>query len=181
MADMVLAVFPDQNTADQAVRDLEKSGFHANDISIIMRTTKDNYQGIKGGEVRRDPAGGTGRGMVEGAVIGGLAGLLYSVIALTFPGLGLVLFGGPIAATLGLAGAAATTATGAVIGGAAGGIIGLLSNLGLSNEDSRFYESRIRDGGIVLAVPVNSNTVEDAQDILIRNGADHIRTVNTDR
>jgi len=54
----------------------------------------------------------------------------------------------------------------------AGGLTGMLTNHGVSEEDATYYEGRIKDGGIFLSVDAGESTVpvETAQEILLRNG-----------
>ncbi|MCL5090743.1 MAG: hypothetical protein M1514_01900 [Patescibacteria group bacterium] len=146
IADTVLGIFPDHDKADSAVNDLQKAGFETKDISIIMRGPED------GGVVTKKPKTTLVGGVVKyaeqgagtGAVIGGLAGLLIGIAAVAFPGLGFVLFAGPLAAALGLGTAAATTVTGAIAGAAGGGLIGAFTGLGLPGKEAAQYAERLK-------------------------------------
>jgi uncharacterized membrane protein len=170
MAEVTLGLFSNSNQADKAIKDLKEAGFDAKEISVVMKD-----QG--GGAVRKDAADDVGGGMVRGGVAGGLAGLIYGIAAVTIPGLGGILFVGPLAAALGLTGVGATTATGAVLGSAAGGLLGMLSRLGIRGGEAKTYESRIREGGILLAVPTRGDI--EAERILREAGADNIKKVDT--
>lgn len=171
---MVLGIFSNRNYAEQAIMDLESSGFDPKDISIVTKDQAhaENIADSTGGTV----AEGAVSGATTGGVVGGLAGLLIGIGAIAIPGLGGILIGGPLAAALGLTGAAATTVSGALTGAVAGGLIGALMGLGVSEDDAKFYEDRIREGAILLAIP-DAGRREVAIDILEDNHAENIRYV----
>lgn len=175
MQKTVFGVFDDRFDAEAAMSDLEKVGYNPKDISIVMR----DREKIKefADDTGVDVAGGTVSGAATGGFIGGLAGLVASFV---IPGLGAFFIGGPIAAALGLTGAAATAATGAATGAVAGGFIGALVGFGVSEEDARVYESRINEGAILLAVPAKSGEEIEVTDILEENGATNVRAVSSD-
>lgn len=137
MAMMTFGVFSDRVDAEAAVNDLERQGFDRRQISLVMRDVMENREMTNwmGSHV----FGGAASGATTGGIIGGLAGLLIGVGAITIPGLGVLLIGGPLAAALGLTGAAATAATGALTGALAGGLVGALVGLGVPEETARMY------------------------------------------
>jgi uncharacterized membrane protein len=172
MAKTVLGIFSDSENAENAINTLKDAGYNPKDISIIM---KDKREG-------KEIAENTGSNMVEGAVsgattgaiLGGLAGLLASFV---IPGLGAFFIGGPLAAALGLTGAAATTASGAATGALAGGLLGALTSLGLSEDEAKTYEEKVRSGGILLAVPARTGEEAEVESLLSDSGADDIKSV----
>lgn len=178
MARVLLGVFDNRIHAQDAISDFESIGLNPKDISIMMRDQ----------EEARDIASDTGANVAEGAVsgattggiIGGIAGLLIGIGAIAIPGIGGLLVGGPIAAALGLSGAAATTATGALTGALAGGIVGALIGLGVPEEDARVYEERIKAGAILLAVPSPEEREEEVRAVFEEHGASQIRTITAD-
>ncbi|HYD34714.1 MAG TPA: general stress protein [Vitreimonas sp.] len=176
MASTVLAIFNDRAQADAAVTALQGRGYNAKDLSIIMRET------VEGGVPATNAANSAATGAVSGATTGGalgaLAGLLVGVGALTIPGLGAVLVGGPIVAALGLTGAAATTVSAAATGALAGGLLGALMGWGLPEETARYYEERIREGAVLLVVPVPEGTTDDIRAFLETKGAQQTHQVN---
>lgn len=174
MARMILGIFSDRGEAEHAVEELQTKGFDAKDISIIMKDREEAYQ--MANNTGANVAGGAASGIATGGVLGGLAGLLIGIGAITVPGVGAILIGGPIAAALGLTGAAATALSGAVTGALAGGLVGALIGLGLPEEEAKHYEARIKEGGILVAVPANT-MAEEARNVLDEHGADMVRTV----
>ena len=92
--------------------------------------------------------------------------------------MGAILIGGPIAAALGLSGAAGLAASGAATGILAGGLVGGLSSLGVPEERARMYEEDIRRGGVLLAVPADERAdVDMIQGIFDRHQATQVETV----
>lgn len=174
MTNIVLGVFDDRTHAENAINKLGSSGFNSKDISIVM---KDSVEGQRMADsTGANVAEGAVSGAATGGVIGGIAGLLMGIGAITIPGLGPLLIGGPIAAALGLTGAAATTVTGAATGAVAGGLLGALMGLGLPKEKAEVYQQRIEQGAILLAVPTRDNG-DTAKGILETNGASDVTTL----
>lgn len=168
----LLAIFPTRNDADQAVDSLRSSGFDPKDLSVVVRdyekrqTTGDNV------------AEGAATGATAGTILGGIAGLLVGLGAITIPGIGALFIAGPLTTALGLTGVAATTASGAITGAVAGGVVGSLVGLGVPEEDARTYENRIREGGILMAVPTTDDNASVVKTIFSNHHAENIREVN---
>lgn len=175
MAKMVLGVFNNRTSAEDALITLEDSGYSPKDISIMMRDDRESREFAD--NTGTNVAGGAISGATTGGVLGALAGLLIGVGII--PGLGAILIGGPLAAALGLTGAAATTVSGAATGAVAGGILGALAGLGVPDEDAKVYEQSIRDGGILLAVPAHLGEEAEVEGILSDYGATQIRSIST--
>ncbi len=173
----LLGIFSSRLKAEDALTDLQTNGYRPQDISIIMRDQKTAKQisDEKGVNVVK----GAASGVTIGGVMGGLAGLLVGVGTIVVPGIGGLLVGGPIAALFGLTGAAATTLTGAVTGALAGGLVGVLVGLGIPEHEAKQYESAIKEGGILLAVPVITGQEAEARRILAKYDADMIRAIHT--
>ena len=163
---IVSAVFDSREEAQQAMTELRSAGIDENAISIIGRhgEQNDTSGGIDDDEDAGETAGDTAKGAIGGAVAGGLLG----VAALAIPGIGPLAAAGAIASGA-IPGAAAI---GAGVGAAAGGLTGLLSDHGVSDEDARYYEDRINQGGYFLSVDSDEAGVdsETAREILFRNG-----------
>lgn len=159
----VSAVFDTQAEADRAVADLRSAGVSTSAISMIARHGSDNVTTDGDGTVSdatQDVVGKTALGAGIGTALG--------VAALAIPGVGPFIAAGAIASAA-IPGAALT---GAAVGAAAGGLAGLLTDHGVSDDDARYYETRVRDGGIFVAVDTSDSPIHGsaAQDILYRNG-----------
>ena len=109
-----------------------------------------------------------GEGLVKGALGGAGVGALLGIAALAIPGVG------PLAAAGAIASSAIpeAVAIGAGAGALAGGLTGLLTKHGVSDEDATYYEEHIRSGGVFLSVDTSVGGIdaEEASDILYRYG-----------
>jgi hypothetical protein len=166
----VVGLFPNRSDAEESIRELKEAGFSNEQIGVA---TQDR---VERGEDRASPSEGeeelgkaaedTATGMAEGAavgaltggVVGGLVGLIGSLL---IPGLGPVIVGGVLASTL----------MGMGIGAATGGLIGALVGMGVPEEDAKYFDAGIRQGGTLVTVDAGAGTPE-ALAILQRHGAD---------
>jgi len=173
----IIGVFSERVNAEKAIADLERKGYSPRDLSVIVRE-KDVVTPVKAGSKGGNAVSGALSGAATGGVIGGITGLLIGVGAVTIPGIGAFLIGGPLAAALGLTGAAAVTASGVTTGLLAGGLLGGLVGLGVPEEAARIYEQRVREGAVLLAVPAATEEKrEEIRGIFDRYGADQTRTI----
>jgi len=99
----------------------------------------------------------TTTGVVSGGVVGGILG---AAAALLIPGFGPAIAGGILTAVLG----------GAAIGAVAGGLIGALTNMGVPEEEARFYQDELQAGRTLVTVQAG-NRYDEALEILRQNGA----------
>jgi hypothetical protein len=176
MAKMVFGIFATRDNAEGAIQELETEGFNPKDISIVMQNQEDAQ--VISNNTGASVADSAASGAATGAAIGGLAGLLVGIGAIAIPGIGALLIGGPLAAALGLTGAAAATVSGAATGALAGGLIGALVGIGVPEDDARIYEERVKAGAILVAVPAMSNEQREASAILREHGAEQVKTID---
>lgn len=148
----VVGVFPTRALAEQAIEELRHAGFHDNQIGFIAR----NGEILSTGTGTESVVGATA-GVLGGGVLGGLLG---AAAALLIPGLGPTVAGGILSAALG----------GATLGAVAGGFIGALTNMGITEEEARYYQLELARGG-VLVVMKDADRYAEALDILHRWGA----------
>ena len=145
---VIVGVFYERAQADQAMWDLQKAGFR--DIGFVVRddmttqslpslTEKDEDVGKHSHRIATDA--------VAGGIIGGVVG---AAVALLIAGLGSVIAGGIITTTLG----------GVVLGAATGGLIGVLRDLGVSEEVARRYEDEVRSGRTIVIVQADDRPLE---------------------
>lgn len=155
---MMTGLFKDRESAERAFNYLHDRGYSKDEINLIMsdETRKLHFDETKGEtEIGTKAMEGAGKGSAIGGAIGAVAGVIAALgTSLVIPGLGLVV-AGPIAA--GLAGAGA--------GGFTGGLIGALIGWGIPEERARIYESKIKEGGIVMGV----NPKDQADEEFIEN------------
>jgi hypothetical protein len=170
------AVFDTREEAERALTELRSQGINEDSISIIGRhgEQSDTSGGIDNDDDDAgDKAANAGKGAVGGAIAGGLLG----IAALAIPGVGPLAAAGAIASGA-IPGAAAI---GAGAGAVAGGLSGMMTGHGVSDEDARYYEDRIKQGGYFLSVDADRAGVpaETAQEILFRNGGHNANRART--
>jgi uncharacterized membrane protein len=170
MTNTLLGIFSQRMSAENAIAELERDGFNPRDISLIMKDqTTGQTVTHQGGS---NMAEGAVSGAATGGVLGALAGLLVGVGAIAIPGIGALLVAGP------LTGIAAATVSGAVTGVVAGGLVGGLIGLGIPEEEAKVIEGRIREGGILVAVPVLMEEEAKVRQVFQNFGADMVRVIS---
>jgi hypothetical protein len=147
----VVGVFADQAQADRAIGALEQAGFTDQQLGFVRRGEKTST----GGKTA-DTLKGVASGVAGGGVLGGILG---AAAALLIPGVGPAVAGGILAVTLG----------GAAIGAAAGGLTGALTNLGVSEEEARYYQGEF-EAGRTLVIVRAENRQQEASEIMRRFG-----------
>lgn len=151
---MMTGLFRDRESAERAYNYLHDRGYSKDEINLIMsdETRKRHFDETRGEtEIGTKAMEGAGKGSAIGGAIGAVAGVIAALgTSLVIPGLGIVV-AGPIAA--GLAGAGA--------GGLTGGLIGALIGWGIPEERARIYESKIKEGGIVMGVSPKDQADEE--------------------
>ncbi|QNM83588.1 low temperature-induced protein [Sphingomonas sabuli] len=166
----VSAVFDSSDEAQAAVSELRSAGFDEQSISII---------GQHGEQVDADSDGDglDEGGAVKGAIGGAVGGTLLGIAALAIPGVGPFVAAGAIASAA-IPGAAAI---GAGAGAITGGLVGLLSDHGVEDDDAAYYEERINDGGIFVSVDSEkgNGSPDEAREILFRNGGHNATRART--
>lgn len=192
MTRTVSRLFDSYREAEAAVHELEKLGFHHDDLSIVSndqdRVRSHNTGGSAGG-TSSHPAhdynndgkpddsvndhGDVTRGVSTGAALGGVAGLLAGIGALAIPGLG------PIVAAGWLASTAAGAGIGALGGGATGGIVGALKNSGHTEEEAHAYSEGVRRGGTLVSARVSDERAGEVERLFERLGASNAQTLGT--
>ena len=163
-------VFSNRHKAEMVINELREIGVSDKEISCVYT---DHEGDMKDSQTGEKIESGVATGATTGAVIGTIAGLVVANGIL--PGLGTLFVVGPLATALGLTGAVATTVAGAATGAAAGGLIGALSNLGISKEDAELYEKHIHKGEAL--VICRSDDI-DVMDVFKKHGAAEIRQYN---
>ena len=165
----VAGVFSARAQAENAVQQLESSGFSDENVSLVGR----DESGGRSTQNARQPSrqakdqSGTnmsaqqlGNGSAWGAGLGAGAGIMASMGALAIPGIGPLIAMGPLAATLG--------------GAAAGGLAGGLVDLGIPEQAGKEYENDVKTGKF-LAVVHDADDVGRAESMLRDLGAQKVR------
>jgi len=161
---IISAVFDSRTEAEAAIAELRSAGIDSGKLSIIGRDEDGAAVTDQSAEPAESGIGDTIKGALGGAGIGAVLG----VAALAIPGVGPLAAAGAIAASA-VPGAAVV---GAGVGAAAGGVVGMLKDHGVSDEDAIYYEGRIHDGGTFVSVDAGDGRTspETVREILTRNG-----------
>ena len=162
---IVSAVFDSHAEAETAVRELRQAGVNDAALSIIARRQEENGEY---GDANREEVKEKGEGMLKGALGGAGVGALLGIAALAIPGVGPLAAAGAIAASV----VPEAAAIGAGAGALAGGLTGLLTKHGVTEDDARYYEQRINDGGVFVSVDTSDTPLEAeaVREILYRSG-----------
>ena len=162
----VVAVYPDHESAEHAVRRLLHEGFAMKDVSIVGR----DFQ------VKEEPIGflSTGDfaklGAATGAWIGGLFGLLLGAAFLVLPGVGPVIIAGPFSAAV-LGGL-----EGALAGAAMGALSGALVGWGVPKNQALKYEAEVKAGKFLVLVRGTPDEIARAKTILTTGRQESVDT-----
>jgi len=163
-----MARTPEQ--AEAILLELKQSGFTNNDISALLpdrRGTKDFAHQHN----TKAPEGATAGG-IAGLGVGAALGWLAGIGALAIPGAGPLIAAGPIMAAL----------SAAAVGTATGGVVGGLVGMGMPEFEAKRYDSKIREGNILISVHTENGKQKDvAKDVFKRNNADDISTASEAR
>jgi len=138
--------------ANRVVLALEAAGLPPSETSVISNNSDTWYSAKETANVvpvRKDSGRSETDGKVEGAAIGAAIGATAATAAslvtmLAIPGVGAVVGAGWLTALLGSM----------AIGGVAGGLLGTLTNAGISEEDAQVFVEGVRRGGTLVAARV---------------------------
>jgi len=159
MAKAIAGFFRTQAEGESARAALESAGFSHNDVNFVAGDTR-AADAPKLGPPLHDA--GSESEAASDAWIGGVVGLAAGMIAVVLPGIGPLIAAGPIAGAIG----------GLTVGAAAGGVIGLLRDHGISEEEAEFYAEGVRRGGALVTVSgVPDDRESEVHKILDDNGA----------
>jgi gas vesicle protein len=175
----LLGIFSNRMHAESAIADLQSAGFSPNDISLIQKNSPEasRYTQNTKSSVFSDMT----TGALVGAILGGGISALITANIVTanivsFPTLAAVLDEGPLS-SLGLPSLIESFLTGVLGGGVTGAILGFLLGLLIPDKNNNYIQA-IHEGGMLLTVPVNSNSEAAARGLLNKYQPDMIRTIN---
>ena len=141
--------------ASRVVLALEAAGFPPSETSMISNNSDAWYSATKTASVapkREDGPSRRADGKVEAAAVGAAIGATAATAAslvtmLAIPGVGAVVGVGWLAAVLGSM----------AIGGVAGGLLGALTNAGISEEDAQVFVEGVRRGGTLVVARIQQS------------------------
>jgi uncharacterized membrane protein len=160
---IIAGLFDTYQEAENAIDKLRSLGITREQIGVLARDTVLQERAI-GTDAETSPEH-VGVGAIGGTAVGGLIGLVTGLSAITVPGIGPVLTTGAILTALG------STAAGAGIGAATGGIIGALTSVGIPEEDAQVYAESVQRGGILLTVETDDGLAMPVMEALDRANA----------
>ena len=162
----VVAIYKSHSEAEEAIKELERSGFDMAKLSIVGRDYHTDEH-VVGYYTAGDRMKYWGK---QGAFWGGFWGLLFGSAFFWIPGLGPLLMAGPLV----------TWVVGALEGAAVvGGLSALgagLYSLGIPKDSVLRYETAIKTGKFVLIVHGTREETSRARDMIARTNpeaADH--------
>lgn len=121
----VVGVFDSMTEAEDAIRELQNQGYSRDEMSIVAKRT-----------LAKDKTADIAADAGLGAALGGIGGLLAGLAGASVPGIGAIVAGGPVIAML----------SGMGIGAAAGGLIGVLVEAGVPEEEAHTYAESVAVG-----------------------------------
>lgn len=138
MTKTIAGFFRTRIEGETAYNQLIANGFDRDQVSFVAGDTRGHQSPAIG------PIEGTGAEseMPQDIAMGSAIGLTAGLILLVIPGIGPFLAVGPLAAAMG----------GIAAGAGVGGIVGLLRDHGVTQEEAEFYEDGVRRGGSLITV-----------------------------
>jgi hypothetical protein len=163
MSKVVFCSVSDDIRAENVLRNLQEAGFSNNQISALF-PEQGRVKNLVLEKHSKAPEGAAAGGGT-GGVVGGILGWLVGIGSLAIPGIGPFIAAGPILAAL----------SGAALGAATGGVIGSLVGLGVTEVEAKQYESRLKEGQILISVHAkDADEVERARKVFANAGASDI-------
>jgi hypothetical protein len=158
MTKTIAGFFRTRVEGETAYNQLLANGFDRDQVSFVAGDTRGHQTPAIG------PIEGTGAEseMPQDIAVGSAVGLVAGLILLVIPGVGPLLAAGPLAAAMG----------GLAAGAGVGGIVGILRDNGVSDEEAAFYEDGVRRGGALITVRGATEQGEKkARKIMNENGS----------
>lgn len=159
--DVAVSVFESHNDAEQAVRELQKSGFDMKRLSIVGRDyhSEERVVGYYNSSDRMKAWGKIG------GFWGGLWGMLFGSAFFFIPGIGPIALAGPLVSML------VGALEGAVVVGGLSALGAALSSIGIPKDSVIRYEKELKADKFLLIAHGTAEEVAHACDILKGHGA----------
>jgi uncharacterized membrane protein len=152
----VVAIFDSHERAEDAIRELEKSGFDMKELSIIGKDyhSEEHVVGYYNTGERMKYWGKLG------AFWGGFWGMLFGSAFFWLPGIGTVLVAGPLVVWI------VGALEGAAVMGGLSALGAALFSIGIPQNSVLQYETQVKNGKLVLVAHGTFEEVEHAKDLL---------------
>ena len=160
----VIAIYDRNDQAEEAIKQLQKSGFDMKKLSIVSKgyETENRVIGYYNAGDRMKHWG------KFGAFWGGIWGLLLGAAFLIIPGVGPVLLAGPLVAAI------IAALEGAVVVGGLSVIGAALYSMGIPKDSVIRYESALKANKFLVAAHGAEQEVKTARDILQTTNASEV-------
>jgi uncharacterized membrane protein len=152
----VIAVYPSHSQAEEALKELQRSGFDMKKLSIVGKDYHSDEQ-VVGYYNAGDRMKRWGK---YGAFWGGFWGLLFGSAFFAIPGIGPVLVAGPLVAWI------VGALEGAVVVGGLGAIGAGLYSIGIPKDSVVQYETAVKANKFLLLAHGTAEEVEKAKKIM---------------
>ncbi len=144
---------------ERAKAALHDAGFTQDEVGFVAGDTRGHTTPAVGPVLKDE---GSESGAVSDAFIGGAIGLAAGLFAVLLPGFGWLVAAGPLVGAFG----------GATAGVAVGGLVGILKDHSISEDQAEFYAEGVRRGGALVTIHgVSEEREAAAKKILDREGA----------
>src|ERR1700688_1230150 len=152
----VVAIYESHTQAEEAVKELQRSGFDMKKLSIVGKDyhTEEHVVGYYNAGDRMKRWG------KSGAFWGGFWGLLFGSAFFAIPGIGPVLVAGPLVAWI------VGALEGAVVVGGLSAVGAGLYSIGIPKDSVIEYETALRTDKFLLVVHAGAAEVEKAKNII---------------
>ncbi len=158
MTHTLAGFFRTRQQGEAAQQALLAGGFSRDNVSFVVGDARSNDAPTVG--PLSSVEGNTE--LPKDAFLGGAIGLAVGMIAVFIPGIGPLIAAGPIAGAI----------AGMSVGAGAGGLIGLLKDHGLSDEEAEFYADGVARGGSLVTVKaLDDDEDKRARELMKQNGA----------
>jgi uncharacterized membrane protein len=162
--DVVVAVYKDHQSAEEAVQELQRAGFDMKKLSIVGKDyhTEEHVTGYYNAVDRMKYWGKLG------AFWGGVWGLLFGAAFFAVPGIGPVLVAGPLVAWI------VGALEGAIVTGGLSAIGAGLYSIGIPKDSVVRYETELKVSNFLLIAHGAGEEIAKARDILKTTSAEEV-------
>jgi hypothetical protein len=153
MMKTIARIYNELPDAYLVVQELIDSGVAPEEINLIAGDQEGQYgDNLEQLDMQSPKMGEEVEGAVTGSALGGIAGLLVGLSALTIPGIGPIIAAGPLISGF----------MGAIVGGLTGAIV----SWGIPEKEAQFYSERIERGGALVIVRVPEDKADEVAAII---------------
>ena len=160
----VVAVYNDVEKAKATVHRLLEAGVKKRSISVVGKSNEEEIEEVELEKTNSDVLVWG----AQGALWGGLLGLLLGGVLFVVPGFGPIVGVGPVAAAL------AGMLGGAMTGAAALGLADALIEWGMGEIEAKRFEKLVEENKVLVVVHGDEADVQHAETVLKESGAESV-------